>query len=118
MSPSYRSELSWKQGKFLLPVCASRPERSLPISGTSALSPEKQAKSLELRGEPFEEPALVRLFGVAKTIVQAVRPALPEFDAGGREHISAPVRGPGNLRTGVLLLTLAPGFLQHGAVAM
>ena len=55
-----------------------------------------------LRFQPFEQPAAVGLQAVAQAIVQSAWAALPEFQHGGNQPVTAPLRRHGNIMVGVL----------------
>src|SRR4051812_21300698 len=62
-------------------------------------------------GEAFEDPGGAVAPAVAEAVVQAARPALPEFEGVGGEPVAAPVRRPGDLAVGESRREVAlPGF--------
>ena len=60
------------------------------------------------RRETPDQPGIVCLPGVTEAVVEAVCPALPEFNAGGGKQIPPPMRWPGNIFSGVLRFHLLP----------
>src|SRR5437762_6415957 len=68
------------------------------------------------RREALDQPCSIPLFGIAKGIVQAVEPSLPEFDFHGRKDVTAPKRGQRD-STGIFVLELFEPFFKHCAIA-
>src|SRR5579863_7844807 len=69
----------------------------------------QKLQSFVLRREPLERPPAFGVSAVAKPIVQAIRPALPELDALRNDAITAPeLRGGHIVGFGILLVQLLP----------
>src|SRR5882724_1163023 len=67
-----------------------RPPPRRRLAGGFAQSWSSALRHL-LRRQPLDDPLVIRLPRVTKTVVETVGAALPELDALRREHITAPV---------------------------
>src|SRR6266571_3856826 len=67
------------------------------------------------RRQPLDHPSSIHLFRVAKAIVQAVGPSLPEFDFHRRQDVAAPKRGQ-RYSVGIFLLELFEPLFEHRTI--
>src|SRR6266513_2114896 len=87
------------------------------IASTSSLVMSPRARPISVprfftsRREPFDQPTAVSLPSVTKTVVQAIRAALPEFHCIGFYSITTPVRRQGNG-----IVAKAFGHLYHACI--
>src|SRR5438552_18722958 len=69
-----------------------------------------------LRRQPLDDPLIIRLPSVTKTVVETVGTTLPELNALRREHITAPVGRTRYFVGGKARINLLPLRLQLGPV--
>src|SRR5262245_33817387 len=81
-------------------------ERSIPVR--TSLSREVQ-----LRCQALNQPAAVRLFRIAKSIVQTIGLALPEFNPRRTQNVTAPIFRQRDFLAGKLFLEFCQATFDH-----